>query len=195
MGFFNQFWIFFRTRYVTWAVLVAWAGFSAVIGLRLTPWLAYKLGVQLPRYAVLESPSPDYVDGLVKMLNSAQVEIVIAAPRIDAVGLLEVLRERQTKGLPVTIVLSPDQVARDTGCLGWLLHFGVRQVYIDKFPFTGTLLIIDGKMAVISTLPITTHTKLAGVGGPSLFIRHDQAAADLRNDVLRQAARGTPAHS
>jgi len=191
MGFLANLWAFVRARYVfVFTCFVALCGF-AYFGLKSDLWLARSLGMVPYRYQVIQTPSQDYVPGVIKMIESARRELVIATGRIDDEGVLRALQDAEKRGVWVGIVFSPDQVRRDQGCLGWLLKHGVGSVWTDTASFSGVTLVVDGSVALVSHVPIYFRTKASTIGGLTMLIRHHGAVDELRTSIETQAKRGT----
>ena len=181
---------YLKLRWFRLLLLTVLLALAAAGSLRATSWLAAALGVSLPKLAILQTPTPDFIPGVQKMVESAKEEILIAAPRIDDEGLLQALAAAEGRGVRVAIVFSHDQVSRNAGCLGWLLYHKACRVFADSAPFSGVTFIMDRNVALVSALPLTVKAKSAQFGGTALFIRHREAVAELRDAVRRQAERG-----
>jgi hypothetical protein len=159
-------------------------------GLRLDRWLAISLNVAPFRFLVIHTPSRDYLTGIENMIASARHEVVIATPKIDAEEVLDAARVAEGRGVRVVFVFSPDAVNPNSGALGWLMYYKVGTVFTDKIPFSGTTIVADGQVALVSALPVTVRSKALNSGGFEGFIKYQAGAMEIRGQILEQAARG-----
>jgi hypothetical protein len=181
---------FLKPRWLRCLLVVSLLALAAAAGLRSVGWLSSRLGVMPPKLAILQTPSPDYLAGVEKMIEGAKEEILIAAPRIDDEALLKSLAAAEARGVRVVLVFSKDQVSTNAGCLGWLMHHKACRVFADSAPFTGVTFVMDRNIALVSAVPLTVKAKASQFAGTAIFIRHRDAVGDLRDNVRRRAERG-----
>jgi hypothetical protein len=165
---------------------------AASVGLQSDRWLAAKLGITPYHSEFISTPAPNYIAGLIAIIDHARAEIVISAPRIAPASVLEALKAAEhERHVRVLIVLSPKDLKPHQGTLGWLQSNNVGAVYADSSPFYGLSMVVDRSYAFISAVPVAMKADAGRFGGLAQLIRDKGTANIIREQILIQAHRGT----
>jgi hypothetical protein len=171
------------------AIIVA--AVAASVGLRSDRWLEASLNLLPYKTFVIPTPSPDYISALDQLFLSAKTEILFAAPKIDTEEVLLAAQAAEKRNVRVVFVFSPEAVSTKTGCLGWLLYHQVGEVFTDNVSFAGTTVVVDGRVAMLSAVPVTIKTRAAAAGGRVVVIKNADGASQLKTSIMEQIRRGT----
>jgi len=171
-------------------LMVAAAAASA--GLQCDRWLAAKVGATPYHSEFIPTPAPNYITGLISIIDHARTEIVISTPHIAPASVLEALKAAEhQRQVRVLIVLSPEDLKPHQGTLGWLQSNSVGAVYADSVSFYGLSLVVDRSYAFVSAVPVAMKADAGRYGGLAQLIRDKGAANVIREQIFTQAKRGT----
>jgi|GEM_PF-2183867 phosphatidylserine/phosphatidylglycerophosphate/cardiolipin synthase-like enzyme len=109
--------------------------------------------VKLPRFGQ-DSSVLDYIN---TQIASAKQEVLVAARVLNSASILKNLRDRETAGVPVFMLLSPDWLSTKTGTdvISVMQQSQMSGIYKDTMVSGSYIIIIDEKTVIISDLPFT----------------------------------------
>ena len=159
-----------------------------------------KSSIQFFRIPRLSTTAPSAMEAINAKISSAQHQIIVAARQMAATSLYANLKERETAGVSVVTLFSPDATAdfAASRSAAWLRQNKITGFYKDILPSTSHVIVIDNRTVIVSDVPFSQRfyepVDEASAKGAALgfvYIIDDAVlahgiAADLKTRTLQQ---------
>jgi phosphatidylserine/phosphatidylglycerophosphate/cardiolipin synthase-like enzyme len=101
--------------------------------------------------------APSALEAINAKISSAQREVIVAARQIAATSILTNLKARETAGVEVITLLSPDVTVdfASSRLAVWMRKNQLTGVYQDIMSSASQMMVIDGRTVIISDLPFS----------------------------------------
>lgn len=180
-------------RWYAWTVLfLVLTATTTTIALRwLAPYIAVKVGNRPVAMSIIPTPEAKIPDAWRQQITNAQQDVFVSAGLFTSEVLANELDAAARRGVSVVLILPlPSNNDPAAGLRGWLASKqSPIEVVLDPTPFTGTVCIIDGTLALVTSQPLASTEALAHLGGFFASVTDKAIIQELRKQLRDQVAR------
>jgi hypothetical protein len=112
----------------------------------------------------VNAPGASGVETTVKLIRSAEHEVLVCTRQIDSNDVLNALSDEVGSGRRVLVLLSPDtNPSPNEGVIRWLRNNRVTEIYVDRLPDWSQFIMVDRRVLVTYDAPLSGSDPDAGI--------------------------------